>query len=76
MKVKLNVGLTGTRNGEDWPAKGEVVDLPDAEAVDMLNAGLALPVKDEAEQATAQPDDAERAVAKRPAKKAPAKKAQ
>jgi len=41
MKVVMAVRISGTRNGVDWPARGEEVDLPGAEAVDMLNAGLA-----------------------------------
>lgn len=48
MKVKMNTQLSGTRNGADWPAVGEVADLPDAEAADMIAAGLA----SEVEQAT------------------------
>ena len=28
MKVILRVDITGTRNGEEWPRRGEVVDLP------------------------------------------------
>lgn len=44
MKVKLKVSLTGTRNGEDWPARGEVVDLPADEAAHMIAGGLAVPV--------------------------------
>lgn len=48
MKVKMNTHLSGTRNGADWPAAGEVADLPDAEAADMIAAGLA----SEVEQAT------------------------
>ena len=41
MKVKMNTHLSGTRNGADWPAVDEVADLPDAEAADMIAAGLA-----------------------------------
>ena len=48
MKVKMNTQLSGTRDGADWPAPGEVADLPDAEAADMIAAGLASTV----EQAT------------------------
>ena len=27
MKVTMKVQVSGTRNGEDWPAPGQVVDL-------------------------------------------------
>lgn len=43
MKVRMKVTMSGTRNGVDWPPRGETVDLPNAEAVDMINAGLAEP---------------------------------
>jgi hypothetical protein len=32
-------------NGKAWPAVGEVIDLPDVVAVDLLNARMAEPVK-------------------------------
>lgn len=41
MKVKMNTQLSGTRDGADWPAVGEVADLPEAEATDLIAAGLA-----------------------------------
>lgn len=47
MKVKLKVNLSGTRNGAEWPAVGGVVDLPDAEAAQMLASGMASSVKDD-----------------------------
>jgi hypothetical protein len=42
MKVKMIASITGTRNGQDWPAAGETVDLPDAEARDLVAGGLAV----------------------------------
>lgn len=49
----MKVQVSGTRNGEDWPAPGQVVDLPDAEAVSLLNQGMAVPVEEiPAESAT------------------------
>ncbi len=46
MRVQLLTAITGTRDGQDWPAAGESVDLPDAEARDMIAAGLAAEVAD------------------------------
>ena len=43
MRVRLLVGITGTRNGVDWPRIGESIDLPDVEAADLVTAGLAEP---------------------------------
>jgi hypothetical protein len=41
MQVRMKVTLSGTRDGEDWPPRGELADLPDTEAEDMVRAGLA-----------------------------------
>lgn len=61
MKVRMRVTISGTRDGADWPAKGSVVTLPDAVAVDLLRANLAEPVGE---------PEPERAVAAAPAEKA------
>jgi len=37
--VKLDVQISGTRNGEDWPPPGTVLDFPEAEARDLIAAG-------------------------------------
>jgi hypothetical protein len=42
MKVKMIASITGTRDGHDWPAAGETVELPDAEARDLVASGLAV----------------------------------
>jgi len=42
MKVKMIASITGTRDGQEWPAAGETVDLPDAEACDLVAGGLAV----------------------------------
>jgi hypothetical protein len=44
MKVELRTQFSGLRDGKHWPNRGEVVDLPDGEAVELLNAGHAVPV--------------------------------
>jgi hypothetical protein len=46
VKVKMKVDVTGTRNGDPWPPREEVVDLPDDEARDLCAAGIAEPVPD------------------------------
>ena len=33
--------ISGTRNGDDWPAPGETMELPDDEAQVLLDLGLA-----------------------------------
>lgn len=44
MKVKMKVAISGTRNGEAWPAKGGTIVVPDAEGRDLCAQGYAEPV--------------------------------
>jgi hypothetical protein len=60
VKVKLREQITGYRNEVAWPAVGEVVDLPDAEAAKLCAAGRATPVVE---------DRTEKAVKAEPAEK-------
>lgn len=41
MRVRMRVTISGTRDGQDWPARGSVVDLPDDEAEQLVASGLA-----------------------------------
>ena len=40
-RVKMLVGISGTRNGQDWPPRGGEIALPDGEAGDLVAAGYA-----------------------------------
>ncbi|MCO5986568.1 hypothetical protein NE235_10685 [Actinoallomurus spadix] len=55
MRVKMRHQISGTRDGQDWPAPGEEIDLPEDEAVSVLNSGMAEAIEDadEPEKATA-----------------------
>lgn len=54
MQVRMKVKISGTRDGVEWPDRGEIVDLPDGEAVALLAQGSAEPVGEgEPETATA-----------------------
>jgi len=53
MKIRMLVHMSGTRNGQDWPPAGVVMDLPDGEAGDYIAAGIATPVTDGPETAVA-----------------------
>lgn len=44
MKVRMKVGISGTHDGLDWPARGEVADVSDIEGADLCDRGLAEPV--------------------------------
>jgi len=54
VKVTMKVDVTGTRDGQPWPARGETLDVPDDEARELIHAGIADPVVDKkTEKATA-----------------------
>jgi hypothetical protein len=73
MQVKLIAQISGTRNGEDWPAPGELVALPDDEAASLIQNGFAIdPDASDEETSTAPDGDVETATP--PAKKSAAKK--
>ena len=71
MRVVMAVGITGTRDGVDWPAVGESVDLPESEARDLIAAGHAREASVKPETATAAKP--ETASARKPRKAAAAK---
>lgn len=47
MRIRMKVEMSGTRNGEPWPKRGEVAELPTAEAAHLVGAGIAEQVPDE-----------------------------
>lgn len=47
VKVRMKEQLTGSRNGIRWPRVGEVLEVLDAEAVDLINGGSAVAVVDD-----------------------------
>ncbi|MEJ1195074.1 hypothetical protein [Pseudarthrobacter sp. CCNWLW207] len=49
--VRLVGRISGTRDGEDWPAPGETIALPESEANQLLRSGIA--VDPDVETATA-----------------------
>ena len=42
MRVTMNHLISGTRNGAPWPKRGESIDLPDAEAAQLIASGVAV----------------------------------
>lgn len=50
MLIRMLVDMPegGARNGQPWPAKGETVDLPTAEAAHLVASGVAEEVTAEA----------------------------
>jgi hypothetical protein len=45
MRYRMNVSITGTRDGADWPPVGGLVDLPPDEGDGMAARGLVSPVE-------------------------------
>lgn len=41
MKVRMKIQIGGYRGGEPWPGPGEVVDVSDSEAFDLVASGYA-----------------------------------
>lgn len=41
MRVKMRQRISGTRNGQVWPAAGESLELPESEARDLVRLGYA-----------------------------------
>lgn len=58
MKVRMKLQISGTRDGQEWPAKGGEVELPDEEGAQLCASGLAEPLTDGNEPETATPPDA------------------
>ncbi|MGP4084173.1 hypothetical protein [Streptomyces sp. KR55] len=44
MRIRMLVTLSGTRNGQDWPAKGGALEVPDDEGAQLCATGIAEPV--------------------------------
>lgn len=46
MRVKMLVEVSGLRDREPWPPRGGTVELPDDEAVSLIERRMAIPVHD------------------------------
>ena len=42
VEVRMQVQISGTRNGVDWPARGGTLDVPEGEAKDLIANGMAV----------------------------------
>lgn len=71
MRIEMRAQISGTRNGEDWPAKGGTIDVPDDEAAQLIGQGMAVPAAaDEEVEAAADGTSTETATVKNtPAKR-------
>ncbi len=65
MHVRMKVDISGTRGGVDWPPRGSILEVGDAEGRDLIHAGMADPVAEFRDAETAVvPKAEERADAK------------
>lgn len=48
MRVTMKLSISGSRNGQDWPGAGGSIDLPKAEAQDLIDARIAVAYEDAA----------------------------
>jgi hypothetical protein len=46
-RIRMNIQISGSRDGAPWPAPGEIVELPEDEANDLIRNRSASEVKDE-----------------------------
>jgi hypothetical protein len=56
VRIRMTIEMSGSRNGQPWPKRGETADLPTAEAAHLVASGIAEEVHGEqadAETATA-----------------------
>ena len=51
--VRMVGKVSGTRDGQDWPAAGETITVPTAEAKELLANGMALAIAETATAPTA-----------------------
>jgi len=59
MQVRIKIRPLGLYNGAEWPAAGEVIDLPDFVAEPMIKTGTVEPVELDEETATPPDGDTE-----------------
>lgn len=46
MRVRMKTDVSGSRDGQPWPKRGETFEVSDAEGVDLCASGMAEPVAD------------------------------
>jgi len=71
----MKITISGLRDGEPWPGRGEIADVPEAEAIQLIAAGQAEPAPqpEPAPEPAPAPPAAKSAPAAKP-RRAPAKK--
>lgn len=71
MKVKMVARISGTRDGEDWPAPGQILECGDVEGAELIMNHLAVdPDAEDQETATVPDGDVETTTTRRGRRKA------
>lgn len=61
MRVRMKTDVSGSRDGQAWPKRGETMEVSDAEGADLCASGMAEPVGDkDRDVETAAGDNSER----------------
>jgi hypothetical protein len=66
LKVRMVRKLSGTRDGQDWPAVGDTIDVPDDEGATLISQGNAEGVKKGAPEKAVTADEPETATGSGP----------
>lgn len=72
MKIEMKFQISGTRDGIDWPAPGETIDVPTAEAEELIAQRVAVEASTAGSDKPAKIDDILAEVVDDPAKAAEA----
>lgn len=65
MRVRMKTDISGSRDGESWPQRGETLEVSDDEGADLCASGLAEPAADkdhDVEKAVPSDDSEKRAL--------------
>jgi len=65
MKVRMRVGISGTRSGEAWPQPGRVLECSAEEGAQLCANGIAVPEPDDKVETAVMPDAEKRTRAKK-----------
>jgi len=56
MKVRMRVGISGTRSGEAWPQPGQILECSAEEGAQLCANGIAVPEPDDKVETAVMPD--------------------
>jgi hypothetical protein len=60
MKVRMRVGISGTRSGQPWPQPGQILECSAEEGAQLCASGIAVPEPDDHVETAVMPDPEKR----------------